>query len=191
MELHIFARQGRLALGPQQLHRLKRLVEYGEPVRGGREVPTIRVIFLVVPAGTESKDEPPAGHHVNASRLLGQQPGIAVGGAGDELAQLRTGGHLRQRGHHRPSLKDVRRLPARNGLDVVVDPKMVVAESLGLLRDPDAARPRLDRVQPGVLELPALGNERPPFDRHGDVGSGLRSKEKYCTSTIMGSRYPT
>ena len=50
-------------------------------------------------------------------------------------------GVLRQRGQGRERLEHVRRLAARHGLDVVVDPEVVVAELLGELRELDRCAP--------------------------------------------------
>ena len=70
------------------------------------------------------------------------------------------------------------------GLDVVVDPEVVVADTLGELRELDRAVPRVGRVPTGVLELPTLRDERA-------VAQRAHLKSQYWISTIIGSRYPT
>ena len=57
----------------------------------------------------------------------------------------------------------------------------------GPLRELDAASPRVGRAHPGVLELPALRDERAPPERQ----RRSCSQSKCCTSTISGSRYRT
>ncbi len=84
-------------------------------------------------------------------------------------------GALRQRGEHRERLEHVRGLAPGHRLHVVVHPEVVVAEGLDLLGQLHAAGPRLGGTPAGVLELPALGDERPVPQRrrHARGGGGV------------------
>ena len=63
------------------------LVEDGQPLPVGQVRVAVGLVLRVEPAGAQPEDEPTARVDVDAGRLLGQQAGVAVGGAGDQLAE--------------------------------------------------------------------------------------------------------
>ena len=158
--------EGRLLLGPEHPNGGDRLVERPQPLARGEELPAVGRVLLVVPAGADAEDEPPARHDVDARRLLGEEPDVAVRRARHHLADPGPRRDLGERGHHRPRLEAGLGLTPRHRLDVVVDPEVVVAEVLGPQRDLLGLRPRVGRAHARELELPALGHERPPAQRH-------------------------
>ena len=165
VEVQVVAVEGDRLLGPQPPDHLERLVEDGQAHPVGRVLVAVGVVLLVEPAGTEPEDEPSARVHVDAGGLLGQQTGVAVGGASHQLTEAHPLGALGEGGQHGEGLEHVGRLPPWHRLDVVVDPHMVVAEGLGQAGQLDRARPGIGATPTGVLELPALGDENADFQR--------------------------
>ena len=83
-----------------------------------------------------------------------------------------------------------------DGLDVVVDPQVVVAEGLGQPGELDRALPGIGPAPAAVLELPALGDEDTDLQgtargRRGLPGGAHAANSHHWTSHIMGSRYWT
>ena len=78
------------------------------------------------------------------------------------------------------------RLPAGHGLDVVVDPEVVVAERLGLPRRARRVRFHASAaVQPVYSSFQPCGTNAPWPERSPPVA---HANSQYCTSTIIGSR---
>ena len=201
IEVDVCAGKRDRLLGPQSLHRVEGLVERSEAITGRRELVAVGAVLALVPAGAQAKDQPSARDNIDLRRFLREQAGVSIRRARDELPEADRLRVLRERRERREGFEHMGRLAPGHGLDMVVDPEVVVAELLGPLRDLDGARPRLGGTPTGVLELPALRRERAESQWSGlrvaQAGAGSWSasswdedslKSHHCTSTIIGSR---
>ena len=95
----------------------------------------------------------------------------------------------RQRRQHGEGLEHVGRLAPGHGLDVVVDPQVVVAQRLGQSGQFHRTVPGVGPAPPAVLELPSLGDEDPDLQgRSRPVRRAHAANSHHWTSHIMGRR---
>ena len=118
------------------------------PGSGGRGPERVAVPLVVPaePARADAQDQPAAADVVDGPGDVRDQVRVAVGGAGDERAELDPARRLRPRGEQRPALEVRRRPVAVERAEVVPGVEDVVAEVLG----PDRGERRTVRAVLGM-----------------------------------------
>ena len=108
VELVEAALEGRPLLRHQQADDLDRLLEPVDPLRGRRQVDAVAAVLVLVPAGPDPEDQPPAADVVDGDRLLQQDRRMAERVARHEDAQADARRPRGDRRQQRPRLRGSR-----------------------------------------------------------------------------------
>ena len=142
-ELVVAALEGGAALRPQRRDDLARLVQPLQPLAQGIERNAVRLVLVLLPAGAEAEQQPPARDDVDLRGHLGHDGRVAVGVAEHDRAHAHARHQRGQRAERAQRFQHRALTLLRVGQEVIGHAGDVPARRLQVFPEVQDARPRL------------------------------------------------